>query len=48
MEKGADLTSPSIIQLQNSHEGFLGHVHLAHGLHPLLAFGLFLQQFLLS
>ena len=36
-----------IIQLQHRHEGFLGNIHLAHRLHPLLTLRLFLQQFLL-
>jgi len=36
------------IQLQHRHEGFLRNIHLAHRLHSLLAFGLFLQQLLLA
>lgn len=35
-EAGADL----VIDLDDSHESFLWHVHFAHGLHPLLALGL--------
>ena len=39
--------APTIIQLQHRHEGLLGHIHLAHSLHPLLALSLLLQQFFL-
>ena len=42
------IQSQLIIQLQHRHEGLLRHIHLAHGLHALLAFGLFLEQFLLA
>ena len=45
--KSNQSTPSSIIQLQHRHEGFLGHIQLAHGLHPLLVLGLLLQQFLL-
>ena len=40
-------TPPTIIELEHGHEGLLGHIHFAHGLHPLLALGLLLQKFLL-
>ena len=32
-----------LIQLEHGHEGLLGHVNLAHGLHAFFALGLLLQ-----
>lgn len=38
----------SVVDLNNCHEGFLGHVDFAHRLHSLLALSLLGQQLLLS
>ena len=32
-----------LVELEHGHEGLLGHIHLAHGLHAFFALGLFLQ-----
>lgn len=38
---------PAPVHLDNCHEGLLGNIHFAHGLHPFLSLGLLVEQFFL-